>query len=87
MSPHNYLVHLKKKHIYPSKHSHEMLLIDCSNQYMPVLYSLLGRRNLLAYMYCSHYLPTHTYVLYNYFTPRVVPTLLYTEKLHLNTRK
>ena len=37
-------------------------------------------------MYCFHYLPTHTYVISNSFTPWLVPTLLHTDELHLNTR-
>ena len=87
MSSHNYLGHLQKNHIDPSNHSHQMIPIDCSKQYLPVLKYLLIRRAFLAYMYFYHYLPTHTYVLFNSFTPRLVPTLLHTDELHLNTQQ
>ena len=87
MSPQNYLGHLQKNHIDTSKYPHQMIPIDYFKQYMPALQSLLVRRNFLAYMYCSHYLPTHTNVPSNSFNTRLVPTLLRTDELHLNTRQ
>ena len=85
--PNNYLVHLQKMNIDPSKHSHQMLPIYCSKQYLPALQYLLARRTFLAYIYCFQYLPTHTYVPSNSFIPRLVPTLIHTDDLHLNTQK
>ena len=87
MSLQNSLGRPHKEHINPSDHSHQLLPISCSNQSPPDFQSLLVMRTSIFYMYCPHDLPTNTYFPVNSFTPLLLPTLLHTDELRLNSRQ